>query len=758
MRNVNKSIKLVALMAAASGMMLSSCTHESVYDPEYANKVLQQNWKDQGMGNIDPNQNWSMAESAKANMAIYGMDALSDYKLKLYTDNPLANDRAELIASIAVKTNEFGSAVASTPVDIKKGQTIFYACYEDSHNRRNIKPVGLINGEIDAIFGLGAATRGTANTDGLTIPTAADPSDAVNAKYAQAVEVDGVNSVDNWSESPTFAKVLKISAGNTWKGAINVGSSELDLGRTIYVDGTWDLTNATEQRIGGTGSLVVRPGGKILLGKDTKLVTDNMGRIVVMAGASIEGPGLFELANGTGADYCYNAGTIKVSYMNNNGGTLYNYGTMDVVEISGGAKESEYINWGKMFIDHNGRTTTDGKNKFNASNLCLKNACQLEVAHDFFARNFILGPSAYAHIGGNLRMELAEGTESAEPELLLAKGSLIQVDGAVAFNNVNIVGPTDGWAVCEFGQCGDTAPQGSGEYVQMNYESTDNLNVNKGHVINNLYITIDRPGTINIPEDYNNPRGNAYAAFTCVMMNGINIRADYKWNPVTGQNDILPYYLSNTPVGNGAAHLVNKSEANIVIPENDCTKGYNPVNPDPTPETPQTFIFACEDLGTSDDFDFNDIVFSVSYAAGETEATVKVLAAGGTLASELYYETTNLGEVHELLDAAPGEMINTLGSITNTHNGSKITVPSTWTLMGNKDKFVIHVKENGESSIVSNANVTGMAPQMIIVPGEWKWPLERVNIKDAYPQFVNWVGNASTTEWYKSYEGDKVVK
>lgn len=764
MKSVSKSFKMVALVAATTGMVLSSCGHESIYDPDYANKVLQQNWKEKMMdnnGEIDPNQDWSMAQEVQANIAIFGMDALSNYKLKLFTDNPLVNERAELIASVAVKTDGTGSANVNMPVDVKKGQTIFYACYEDSHNRRNVKPVGLINGEIDAIFGKSMATRGTSNTDGLTIPTADDPSSLVNAQYDQAVEVDAVNSVDNWTGSANFAKVLKISAGNTWKGAVNVGSSELDLGRTIYVDGTWDLTGATEQRIGGTGKLVVRPGGKILLGKNTKLVTDNMGRIVVMANASIEGEGLFELANGTGADYCYNAGTIKVSYMNNNGGTLYNYGTMDVVELSGGAKESEYINWGKMYIDHNGRTTSDGKNMFNSSNLCLKNACQLEVAHNFFARNFVLGPSAYAHIGGNLKMELAEGTESAEPELLLAKGSLIQVDGGVAFNNVNIVGPTDGWAVCEFGQCGDTEAQGTGDYVQMNYESTDNIHVNKGHVINNLYITIDRPAAV-AESDYYSPRGNAYVAFTMVMMNGMNMSGEYVWNPETNSGSTQPKYLTNVPVGNGNAHLVNKSEANIVIPENDCTKGYDPIEPDPTPEIPQTFIFACEDLGTSDDFDFNDVVFSVSHVAGETKAVVTVLAAGGTLDAYIVYDNNELGEVHSMLGAEAGMMTNTSEKgITHTHAGREITVDSNWTLANSSDKFrvrVVNLEGNSSHSEYVEAPKEGEAPQMIILPSEWEWPTERTNIKDAYPGFVNWVKDATISDWNATKKEDLVVK
>lgn len=759
MKSVSKSFKMVALVAATTGMVLSSCGHESIYDPDYANKVLQQNWKEKMMdnnGEIDPNQNWSMAQEVQANIAIFGMDALSDYKLKLFTDNPLVNERAELIASVAVKTDGTGSANVNMPVDVKKGQTIFYACYEDSHNRRNVKPVGLINGEIDAIFGKSMATRGSLSSDGLVIPQVEDPSNAVNAQYAQAVEVNSENSVMNWSAGDGFAKVLKIGAGNTWTGAINVGASENELGRTIYVDGTWDLSSVSEMRLGGTGKIVVRPGGKIVLGNNTKLVTDNRGRLVVMAGASIMGPGLVEFANGTGADFNYNAGTINVGIMNNNGGDFYNYGDITVQELAGGAGGSVYVNWGKMFVDHTGRSMHNGQpTMFNASNMRIKNACQLEVTHSLFARNLDMGEGSYTHVGEHLKMELAEGGIGGDPELLMAKGAQLLVDGGVALNNVNIVGPTDGWAICQFGQCGD--PEGE---IEMNYESTNDLNVNKGYVINNLYISIDRPAAIS-DQDYYNPRGNAYLAFTHVMMNGKNMGGEYVWNNETNSGGTQPKYKTTTPVGNGNAHLVNKGEANIVIPEG-CAPAYNPIEPDPTPEIPQTFIFACEDLGTSDDFDFNDVVFSVSHVAGETKAVVTVLAAGGTLDAYIEYDNNELGEVHSMLGAEPGMMTNTSEKgITHTHAGKEISVAGDWTLANSSDKFrvrVVNLEGNSSHSEYVEAPKEGEAPQMIILPSEWEWPTERTNIKDAYPGFVNWVKDATISDWNATKKEDLVVK
>lgn len=64
---------------------------------------------------------------------------------------------------------------------------------------------------------------------------------------------------------------------------------------------------------------------------------------------------------------------------------------------------------------------------------------------------------------------------------------------------------------------------------------------------------------------------------------------------------------------------------------------------DPAPividHTEHEFIFACEDLGGDDDFDFNDVVFSLKYVAGQQKASIKALAA---VYSCRFYSTARL--------------------------------------------------------------------------------------------------------------------
>ncbi len=52
-----------------------------------------------------------------------------------------------------------------------------------------------------------------------------------------------------------------------------------------------------------------------------------------------------------------------------------------------------------------------------------------------------------------------------------------------------------------------------------------------------------------------------------------------------------------------------------------------------------------------------------------------------------------------------------------------------------------------------------VAPQMILLPGtKWKWPQERVNIGEAYPDFAKWLANPdAATNWSSNYIKDKVT-
>lgn len=258
--------------------------------------------------------------------------------------------------------------------------------------------------------------------------------------------------------------------------------------------------------------------------------------------------------------------------------------------------------------------------------------------------------------------------------------------------------------------------------------------------------------------------------------NNFNYRVSYSLPEINAY--YAKYYNSDTKEGDIVAVTYNYGKTTCIGFE-DNTYGDKDMNdilffatgnfekpediaPDPTPEpVANPWILACEDLGSTDDFDFNDIVFSVSHVSGETTATVTPLAAGGTLPAYICFNDKELGEIHQLLGgSSTSEFINTNGSKGTAGNPITINVDKNFSMASNNmGGFSVKViaKDNTEATVNITAPGQGAAPQMICVPGEWTWPTERTNISDAYPAFGEWGANYATNkDWYKNPNGGVV--
>ncbi len=188
-------------------------------------------------------------------------------------------------------------------------------------------------------------------------------------------------------------------------------------------------------------------------------------------------------------------------------------------------------------------------------------------------------------------------------------------------------------------------------------------------------------------------------------------------------------------------------------------------DPDPEPEA-QSWILACEDLGAIGDFDFNDVVFGISYVAGRDFVTVTPLAAGGNLPSVIKYNGMPIAdnaEIHHLISpgVTPGDdgkypFLNTRGSKGVAGDPIKVKVGSDFSM--EKHGFTITVESNGDSRTITMGTETGKAPMMLCLPGDWIWPTEWTRIDAAYPAFKDWVKDVNENEWYKSPVEDKIVQ
>ena len=166
-----------------------------------------------------------------------------------------------------------------------------------------------------------------------------------------------------------------------------------------------------------------------------------------------------------------------------------------------------------------------------------------------------------------------------------------------------------------------------------------------------------------------------------------------------------------------------------------------------------SYLVACEDLGGTFDYDFNDLVFRVSHVSGTNDLTITPLAAGGTLEAYLCYNGqvisdewhSHFGDGHDVSD-----MINTGHGNPETNVKSiKVTgVPTDFSMTQfSTQTSGFSIKVAGREDMTVAGPGKGEAPQMLILPNDWKWPKELTNILTAYPQFGEWGANYNKSTW-----------
>ena len=219
-----------------------------------------------------------------------------------------------------------------------------------------------------------------------------------------------------------------------------------------------------------------------------------------------------------------------------------------------------------------------------------------------------------------------------------------------------------------------------------------------------------------------------------------------------------------------------------------------------------SYILAGEDLGSSLDIDYNDVVVKVEHLTGQQTAKIIPLAAGGTLASYLFFEDADgekvcAGEIHQMLGAhaaisgqyypinlddantVVGEPVpvkvgknwslanystsswNAAGQTKGNMGGFTIKVlPKGTKAMSNSLDFYDPIFDNSEVSVVQ-APEAGDAPFILCLPYSytrintpsvgkktvcpWVWPKEMVNITRVYSKFGEWVeDHTQGTDWY----------
>lgn len=625
-------------------------------------------------------------------------------------------------------TDASGAGSVSFDFDMPKNVETVYAVRVDNHGRRlvHLADIGT-DGNVKATFG-SVGSRGVRAAVTGELPTIEAPytEAEVDQLIADAYDLKNGLQYNEYGSQQTlteFANIAKVAKGYTVKVTTNYKSSltmgiwsgyatpdnngdqrygwvqSVEVGKIKLIIAEGGVFIPKTQEIAGMDVIVATGGTLDLTGR--QILMNHKSRIIVMPGGKIVDTNKANteyqnINNDSGEALIYNAGEIDINKINMNNAPLYN--------AEQGVLKASAIYW----ANSTGASVLTNWGKVIATNVTgsgnqgtINNGCFFEIEGNLQVN--------YLNQGRNTSLECNKMNFSGA--ITLRENSILRANEIVLNGSrIQYCGTVDGKALVSAKKVGEV-------YSPFAIEG-------------NIYFEADSFADGN---DKDSEQSQYYSYYKLIH--------------------------EAIEAGN-ALGLTNVGEATLSIPEGDCTGGgNNPVEEvKPTPVKTPTWIIACEDLGDTDDFDFNDIVIGITYDNSARRLTVTPLAAGGTLRSVVCYNNMEIGEIHEMLGGSSSSMINTHSK--GTPGDSKVIENvSSFEIKANMGGLSVKIsKISGENDSQIYAPGKGDIPQMICVPGTWAWPTERTSIEGAYTDFPNWCGDASNTSWINSVVEGKVVK
>ena len=484
---------------------------------------------------------------------------------------------------------------------------------------------------------------------------------------------------------------------------------------TLYIKGNVDLTNGYFYVDANTTIYLVKGATLTLNANDSKNFQNGC-NFYIAEGAKIVTDGDF-IPNSCNF---YNHGTIKAANVLPNGNSLiFNRGTIETGKVTlnneytklvndGELSASELNTWGSSKFQNNGTATISGKTTINSNNNIwvnngtyttanytyqagsseVVNTCSMKVTGEFYINlGDNAGQNSFRMDGG---ASCVVGSFKADGPFYIYMGAnaLFKVEGTATLDatkaNYGIYGPTSGYAVF---QAKDIVNGRDGQAYEVTYG-------------NNLYIVAETHFAQGKSGDY------PYIDFKEGCSED-NIYTDGK----------LPSFS---------------------IESSECNPGFTGETPDPTPQADVRVI--AEDLSVSDnsDFDFNDVVFDVTFDSPEQgKTTITLQAAGGTL--PLYVGGQ---EVHEKFGVSTKTMVNTGTGVSK----DPVSFELNDTFGHDANNILVQVEKEGVPLEITAER--GRVASKIAVSPNYEWCTEKQDIEKKYPNFSKYVSNPSFDIWW----------
>lgn len=674
---------------------------------------------------IDPIQNWNAATSIEAKVSVnLGLD--EEYTVVIYDKNPLFNDDAFYYAKTMVKEGR----TATLQLDVPSADSVFYAAVFDSKYRRIVQSAYVEDSLLTMNFGEvaneGRSARAAEN-DADAAGYAKTLNDFLNPVYTRVNPWDQLPTVEQISieemktytiidddivgskfegrslQNPTYPGGVRTEYGDLkhYRVPSNVelkqkfstnGRSGIVNGLVLYIEGKVHLV--------GTNSLnditlVVADGGEIILDASENHFS-GQGRFVVCPGGKITGINGAEF-NVNNGGWCYNAGTINYKgTLNLNGSRFYNNNTINLDILMGTAGGTHFTNFGHIYA----RTNAMQADAYNQN---IVNGCYMQFTENAGVGGLTMLKNSRLDVGGQLYITgngLWGGFRNELHHLSMITAGSIKANGATLY------GPT-----------------ANNEFAVVKVGSVYANNDTDLQTANNLYMDWD-PANFYYHYGAKIDNSNTY-------MRGL-VNKISKWT--------------------------NEKNSTFTIPRGDCTgTGYHDTSAVPAqeiPGTPAVWTYAFEDTPLGD-YDMNDVVIRVRENSDNSNKLDVTLCCTGAahnlyvyLDAQMIFERGG-EEVHKVFGQESGKFINTVvGGIKEEFVTATIDKPANFSFETadfwiKAPNLEVHIAKQGED------------PHGIVVPGNWRWPREWQCIKNAYPNFIEFAKDASTTDetirkWYQT--------
>jgi hypothetical protein len=170
-----------------------------------------------------------------------------------------------------------------------------------------------------------------------------------------------------------------------------------------------------------------------------------------------------------------------------------------------------------------------------------------------------------------------------------------------------------------------------------------------------------------------------------------------------------------------------------------------------------TYTFCFEDTQKGD-YDLNDVVIKAK-RINKTTVEYSIVACGAY--DELCVRNVNAGviqdnvEIHSLFGVGTKQFVNTeSGAEKRTAITAQKTVSESFSFLDAVNQpFIYDLTTN----LIVKLSGKGQDPHGIMIPFDFKYPIEKVRINEAYKEFNNWGSNpVLSTNWYTKPESGKV--